>query len=1636
MLNAVLPSTPASARDKLLSLLDYVEQVVRLDERVAFDLADYKLADGKAVRFTRADTGALPGVTHDAADNHGPVWLSVERLARSAPPAPPPDLADWVSVSPDPARPPELRRERTVRLDEATRLLRMSAGACAERFERLADEALEDGGAAPPAYRQTLVLAEQPSIEARLVRWIADSWAVWAAMEGPRRRTIALYERLYALVQNLEASGAEAAIEVVWGIGIVRWRHGGRSIQRPLLECPVDVELDEASAGTIRVRPTSGEATSDLKPYEELGVPNLAPLEDLIRREIDRAAAQDGISPFRRESFEPILAAAAVRLQPDGLYRPGEGGGQPGETLTIDDAWVLFARPRSGHVLLADIDRLRTAAREPDRPVDGIALRLVTEPSRAAATDWTPLSTTLGESAAPESPDEPVTLASDVFFPKPFNDDQIAIVRRLARSDGLVVQGPPGTGKTHTIANLICHAMATGQRVLVVSRGEAALSVLRDQLPEKVRPLAIALLSNERQGLGQVEAAIRTIQSVVEGSRPEIRHAAIRRCEAEIVKTRARLAAIDAELDLLATAEFGRIGQRGETPAELARRVASKRETHGWFTDRPAAYLADTGLTDADLRDLAAARGRAGDLLDHLEAALPSPADLPTAEAVAGWHAAILRAVEMAHRAAHGPAAGLVLTAGDADAGAALAVALDGLADTEDALASRPWLRPFLSGAQAGRSDPYADFLHQLCADWTEAQAARASVLAAAVELPPALIDDAEGREAVARGARGEKLWPLLALGKGGAKARVAAVRARGAPVREADAAAWQAVEAALRAADRKRDVDARWQGFAREAGAPGPADAEDLAALVEALRHWSAAESAFEALAAQRAILPPLAGLAAHPAEARALAAQLRFSVEAARLQRAQVEVNRLRQLFESGEDRTSGIVRRFLHEVLGRADVEMTRIEATWAGLRQHLERLRDRADDFATVVATTARIAAAGAPAWAERLRREPASADAQHALIPVTWRDAWDHAAAEADLARRNKRERFSALANQRVELERTTQRLFVELVRERTFYMLDRRLSPSVKSALVEFVRALGRLGKGTGRSAGKQRRAAREAMRRCYDAVPCWIMPTWRVAEQLPSDLSAFDLVILDEASQSDVTELPAVLRGRKILVVGDDRQVSPGIPFVAQGKIDALRRRHLKGLPFQALLEPGESLYTLMQAVFPDERLMLKEHFRCVEPIIRFSMGFYPETLLPLRVPAAAERLDPPLVDIYVPHGEREKNRKINRAEADVIVEEIARIATTPGMEGRSIGVISLIGGEQAGFVRELLAARLGAEILQRHRVLCGDSATFQGNERDIVFLSMVADRSRQTALTMLRYAQRFNVAMSRGRDRAVLVRSVQREDLNPADLKARLIQHFEQPMPVVAARDASDPMERCESGFERDVLRRLLERNYRVEPQVGALGFRIDMVIEGDGGRRLAVECDGDAFHGPEQWREDMRRQRVLERVGWRFWRCFASSFYADPDGTLRDLVDTLTRAGIDPRPDGEEAAGPSPWVEHRVVAAPSMEETARQDGGAQHERPARPQSDAPGETPRPAAAAPGHRMTLVFAGDHKPLTVTLTDKLEDLSQGLVATTSPLGTALIGREEDDEVELPFGTELRTAIVERIERSEVKQRF
>jgi very-short-patch-repair endonuclease len=424
------------------------------------------------------------------------------------------------------------------------------------------------------------------------------------------------------------------------------------------------------------------------------------------------------------------------------------------------------------------------------------------------------------------------------------------------------------------------------------------------------------------------------------------------------------------------------------------------------------------------------------------------------------------------------------------------------------------------------------------------------------------------------------------------------------------------------------------------------------------------------------------------------------------------------------------------------------------------------------------------------------------------------------------------------------------------------------------------------------------------------------------------------------------------------------------------------------------------------MRAVFPSDRLMLKEHFRCVEPIIRFSTQFYPERLLPLRIPTAKERLEPPLIDIYVPAGKRENRRKINRAEAAVIVDEIKALTQTAA-HPRSIGVISLIGSEQAEYILTTLSNVVGEELMQRHNILCGDSATFQGTERDVVFLSMVAAPANRTALTTLRYEQRFNVAVSRARDRVVLVRSLRLEDLNPNDLKARLISHFNEPMQL-ETDVTRQGLDACETVFERDVMRSLVDRGYRVQAQVGPFGFRIDLVVEGADGRRLAIECDGDRFHGPEQWREDMRRQRVLERAGWAFWRCFASSFYRDTDGVTLDLFATLSRLGIEPMPYAEPAGTAARLTEHRIAAVDQIAADADADlspGDSSEATDIAVPADVNG-------VAVGDKVVLLFGDDQRRLSVQLTNGPHDLGKGVVSTASALGIAVIGAEEGEEIE------------------------
>jgi len=581
-----------------------------------------------------------------------------------------------------------------------------------------------------------------------------------------------------------------------------------------------------------------------------------------------------------------------------------------------------------------------------------------------------------------------------------------------------------------------------------------------------------------------------------------------------------------------------------------------------------------------------------------------------------------------------------------------------------------------------------------------------------------------------------------------------------------------------------------------------------------------------------------------------------------------------------------------------VGSASFGEKDLATRWKSCVQELSALHELREDFGLIRDSLKKPEDAGAPQWSQSLKLHPEDPSAQ---IPTNWAEAWDWAATWRYLEEIDQRSKIQELHKRREKLEGDLRRTLEKIVEVQTHYELQKKLTTSVRMALTAFTVAMRRLGRGTGRQAGSHRKNARAAMHSCYGAVPCWIMPSHRVSEHLPPDPGAFDLVIIDEASQSDITELPALLRGKKVLVVGDDKQVTPLQVGIGGIKIQQLQFHYLKHFPanHQGFLSVDSSIYDLMRYLYAQQPIMLREHFRCVEPIIRFSMQFYDNRLIPLRVPSARERLDPPLVDIYVPWGRRsEKGVKINKAEAQVIVDEIKEIVRNqPDMTNRTIGVISLIGAEQAHYINEALYSELTDEEISRHKIMCGDSATFQGNERDIIFLSMVHDgqsRSPQSADQPM-YQQRFNVALSRARDRMVLVRSLEEEHLSENDLKLKVIQHFKDPMPhlgQVKIGDKEDLFALCESGFEKDMLAWLLDQGYAVTPQVGAEGFRIDFAVESSDGKRLAIECDGDSYHGPDQWRSDLRRQRILERVGWKFWRCWASSFYLYRDEVLADL------------------------------------------------------------------------------------------------------------------------------------------------
>src|SRR5258708_32216229 len=157
-----------------------------------------------------------------------------------------------------------------------------------------------------------------------------------------------------------------------------------------------------------------------------------------------------------------------------------------------------------------------------------------------------------------------------------------------------------------------------------------------------------------------------------------------------------------------------------------------------------------------------------------------------------------------------------------------------------------------------------------------------------------------------------------------------------------------------------------------------------------------------------------------------------------------------------------------------------------------------------------------------------------------------------------------------------------------------------------------------------------------------------------RVYESFDPRETRFDVVIIDEASQSDVTALAALYFGREHVVVGDKEQVTPDAVGQRLDQVQRLIETNLQGIPNSHLYDGQTSIYDLAETAFGGV-VALREHFRCVPEIIQFSNHLsYNQTIRPLREPMSAS-VRPALVAHRV-RGFRDANGKTNQVEAEEI--------------------------------------------------------------------------------------------------------------------------------------------------------------------------------------------------------------------------------------------------------------------------------------------------------------------------------------------------------------------------------------------
>lgn len=1325
-------------------------------------------------------------------------------------------------------------------------------------------------------------------------------WATWQASFKAVRPAVELYSKLFEVYQRLTDQMPGPPVELVLGLGVSNWQIQNTEIFYPLITCPLRLELYKESSA-FKITLANAYPSVELDYHTHIGIPGAAEANLAI---LDNLQDTD-ILPFKPETYRKILNTAATYLDVKGKVHSPIDRKLPKTQpyLQITDTWVIMARPKNNSMFLQDILKFEGVARNLGSlsQIPKVLEALFTEPANTHSVKT--FTEYRGVSSSASSQREAQGL--DLYFPKPYNDEQVKIVQFLDTQDAVVVQGPPGTGKTHTISNIVCHYMSLGKKVLVTSQKETALAVLHEKLPSVIQPLSLSLMSNDAEGMAKFDKTIANISlELGQLNKEELVHN-IRQGEHKIEQAHLELFKINESMKEWATYNLTEVQINGQvyTPMDIVQFLKTHPREYTWFKDS-INYASIPLFDEQDVLILQQALQKIEPFSDlHKDHGLAS-VHMPTPEKAEEIYKAYQEQRSLFEHATSNH--GSIYTITDIQAVMELA-------------AEHSQWKLQASNVSAEVSSLYAIITHLLqntissrvsliFEELAQYLALFESLYGEKIEYPIEMIHSQKVLEHVKEKSAGNKSSMFASLlPHKDVKFFIPRVRVNGlAPKSTED---WRKVSA---------HIDLQFQSItlyhkllAMDSNNTMEIPEFSSETPMVFFNKLKAMKIAYDlskqalALYSRLDILSKDCLTLFNPQNLEEFLT-IEHTLHASLCTHAIDALNQQLQEYAAKLDTQNSPLHEEVMTLLGilRSDSSILNVIPMYDAFYKDIVEAQEAYPAYEQATTILEKIAASGGVEIAHHLKTTPYSR-LNLDIFPL-FTNAWHYSQVVDYLKSVDSRAAMKQASQRHTFLEKQLMTTYSEVVRDKTWLALLTATTPRIKTALENYRSAVRKMGKGTGAKAPRYRKEIQQNAQTISSVIPCWILPHAKVSEMLPAEFNMFDLVIIDEASQSDWSALPSMLRAKKILVVGDDKQVSPDTVGLEEDKIRRIMSKHLSAqVPeYRSLMSPDRSIYDLFKSVFADNSIMLREHFRCVPSIIEYSnREFYNNAIIPLRIPPSTERLDPPLVDVFIENGVRKGNT--NEAEAQFIVEEVLKLLSNPKTAKKSIGVVSLQGPDQAKLIFERLRDRVDPKAFNDNAISCGDAKNFQGRERDIVFLSMMVDPMNQKANSGETFEQRYNVAASRAKDRMYLVRSVEVSDLSSKDaLRSGLIKHFQNPYPY-ETQNNQDNRSLCESEFELEMFDFLIKKGYKVIPQVKAGKYRIDMVVEDLSGNRLAIECDGDRYHGPDKWEQDIHRQRILERAGWKFWRCFASTFAYDREGVLLDLLNTLHNQGINPQP-----------------------------------------------------------------------------------------------------------------------------------